>query len=111
MLRRWDEMMRVRRARAATRALMEAIGVTGLAAAAGHPGLLAALDQHAAEVRDSLFAEFRPLTPGLLSSYAAGVRDLAQQRGWQMPPVLDWTRPDWVLTRLLAVCWLARSCP
>ncbi|HZN19191.1 MAG TPA: DUF6401 family natural product biosynthesis protein [Micromonosporaceae bacterium] len=98
-------MTALRHARAALAMLMETVGGPGLAAARARPGLLAAVDQHAAEVRDSLLGDLRPLTPVTLAGYAAGVRDLAQERGWTAPGT-GWHAPDWVLTRLLAVCWL-----
>lgn len=92
---------------------MASVGTAGLDAAARHPGLLAAVDQHAAAIRDALFADFRPLTAVHLAGYAEGVRDAAADHGWRLPdgPV-DWTAAsDWVLTRLLAVCHLAHATP
>jgi hypothetical protein len=88
--------------------LQVSVGVEGLAAAAGNPGLMAIVDQHAAGVRDSLSADVRPLTPVLLAAYAEGVRDAAFTHGWQ-PPVgpFDWSENDWVMRRLLAVCLLS----
>ncbi|GAA4684399.1 DUF6401 family natural product biosynthesis protein [Phytohabitans rumicis] len=98
-----------RSARTALTALMSAIGADGLDAAARHPGLLAAVDQHAAAIRDSLFGDLRPLTAIHLAGYAEGVRDAAAEHGWHLPETpVDWHTPDWVLTRLLAVCHLAR---
>src|SRR4051812_38921870 len=41
--------------------LHDTIGASGLAAADGNPGLMAAVDQHAAGIRDSLTADVRPL--------------------------------------------------
>lgn len=86
------------------------VGTAGLAEAAARPGLLALVDQHAAAVRDSLDGDRRPLTAAALAGYAEGVRVAALEHGWQPPagPV-DWTTPDWLLTRLLAICALARS--
>ena len=106
-------------ARAATRSahaslggLMESVGDCGLAAAARHPGLLASVDQHAAGVRDSLSADTRALTPVILAAYAEGVRDAALKHGWRVPKgPIDWSRPDWVLHRLLAVCSLVQTLP
>ncbi|MEV0430731.1 DUF6401 family natural product biosynthesis protein [Micromonospora sp. NPDC050495] len=97
-------------ARATLATLTTAVGTPGLAAAAAEPGLLAAVDQHAASVRDSLHGDHRPLTVAALAGYAEGVRAAALEHGWQPPagPV-DWAEPDWALTRLLAVCLLARS--
>jgi hypothetical protein len=88
--------------------LMDSVGATGLTAAASRPGLLAAVDQHAAGVRDSLLAAGAAVGAAALAGYAEGVREAAGSHGWQ-PPVtpIDWSDPDWVLTRLLAVCALA----
>ncbi|MEU1688826.1 DUF6401 family natural product biosynthesis protein [Micromonospora sp. NPDC005707] len=97
-------------ARSSLTTLTAAVGTTGLAAAAANPGLLAAVDQHAAAVRDSLDGDRRLLTVAALAGYAEGVRDAAREHGWQ-PPVepVDWSEPDWLLTRLLAVCLLTRA--
>jgi len=102
----------LRSARACLDELTISVGATGLAATAESPALLAAIDQHAASVRDSLSADTRPLTAVILAAYAEGVRDAAVKHGWS-PPVgeIDWTRDDWVLRRLLAVCALARLLP
>ncbi|MEV0608625.1 DUF6401 family natural product biosynthesis protein [Polymorphospora rubra] len=100
-----------RSARSALADLDASVGAAGLAVAALHPRLLASVDQHAAAVRDSLLGDRRPLTAVALAGYAEGVRDAALQHGWRPPagPV-DWSAgPDWVLTRLLAVCALARA--
>jgi hypothetical protein len=100
-----------RSARSVISGMMSAFGVSGLEAAARHPGLLAAIDQHAAAIRDSLLGDLRPLTPVHLAGYAEGVRDAAAEHGWRLPdgPV-DWSAgADWVLTRLLAVCHLAHA--
>ncbi|MFG1952851.1 DUF6401 family natural product biosynthesis protein [Micromonospora sp. NPDC048830] len=93
-------------------ALAASLGTAGLAAAATRPGLHAEIDQHAAAVRDSLAGDVRPLTRAALAGYAEGVRSAAREHGWQ-PPVgpTDWSAPDWLLTRLLAVCALAESLP
>nr|MDT0656589.1 DUF6401 family natural product biosynthesis protein [Micromonospora sp. DSM 115978] len=89
-------------------ALMESVGTAGLAAAAGLPGLLAEVDQHAAAVRESLLAARSAVNEAALAGYAEGVREAAGSHGW-LPPVtpFDWAEPDWVVTRLLAVCVLA----
>lgn len=90
-------------------ALTVSIGTAGLAAAARRPALLADVDQHAAAIRDSLDGDRRPLTLAALAGYAEGLRAAALEHGWRPPtgPV-DWSAPDWPLTRLLAVCALAR---
>lgn len=91
---------------------MTSVGSAGLEAVARRPGLLAVVDQHAAAVRDSLFGDLRPLTAVTLAGYAEGERDAAVERGWRPPPhPVDWSAADWVLTRLLAVCDLARAVP
>lgn len=92
--------------------LTTVVGTTGLDAATRYPALLAALDQHAAAVRDSLRGDLHPLTPVALAGYAEGVRDAANEYGWRAPAgPIDWSAAasDWVLTRLLAVCALATS--
>lgn len=98
-----------RSARRVLTGLMDTVGSAGLAAAAASPALLAAVDQHAAAVRDALPVGRRGITLAALAGYAEGVREAAVDHGWQ-PPVdpIDWQRTDWVLTRLLAVCALAR---
>ena len=90
--------------------LMARLGEAGLAAAAALPGLLAELDQHAAAVVSALCGDGRPLAPLTLAGYAEGVHDAATLRGWRAPDAsrLDWTRADWAVLRLVAVCGLAR---
>ncbi|MGA5302257.1 DUF6401 family natural product biosynthesis protein [Nucisporomicrobium flavum] len=102
----------LRSAHACLSELMTCVGVTGLAAAADTPGLLAAVDQHVAGIRDSLSTDERPLTPVVLAAYAEGVRDAAFKHGWRAPEgPIDWSANDWVLNRLLAVCSLSRTLP
>ncbi|MGC5019615.1 DUF6401 family natural product biosynthesis protein [Micromonospora sp. DT47] len=97
-------------ARSTLALLTASVGAAGLAAAAARPGLLAMVDQHAAAVRDSLDGDRRPLTPAALAGYAEGLRSTAREHGL-LPPegAADWTEPEWLLTRLLAVCALART--
>jgi Family of unknown function (DUF6401) len=98
----------LRSAHASIAELNAAVGASGLAAAADAPGLVAVIDQHAAAIRDSLSADVRPLTAIVLAAYAEGVRDAAFRHGWEPPAgPIDWSTPDWVLYRLLAVCALA----
>jgi hypothetical protein len=102
----------LRSAHASLDELTASVGTNGLAAAATSPGLLATVDQHAAGVRDSLTADIRPLTAVILAAYGEGVRDAALKHGWEPPEgEIDWTRNDWVLIRLLAVCRLAQELP
>ncbi|SCL53391.1 hypothetical protein GA0070617_2355 [Micromonospora yangpuensis] len=92
--------------------LAASVGTVGLTEAGLRPALLAVVDQHAAAIRDSLDGDRQPLTPAALAGYAEGLRDAAREAGW--PPSsgpVDWAEPDWLLTRLLAVCALARSLP
>lgn len=79
------------------------VGASGLTFSAEFPGLLAAVDQHAAEVRDALaLEEVRrgPATHRLLG-YARGFVEAAIGRGWLPRPGSDWES-----LRLAAVCQL-----
>jgi hypothetical protein len=93
--------------------LHDEVGAAGLAAAAAIPGLAAAVDQHAAAVRDSttLGLESSAAVAGvvLLASYARGVVEHGRKQGWQ-PAARDghgWATADWITVRLVAVCALA----
>jgi hypothetical protein len=78
--------------------LMDQVGAAGLAAAASVPALLAAIDQHAAGVRDIL----------LLGG--EGSATAATDGGRLRAAVGDcWHRADWLTVRVLAVCALSRS--
>jgi hypothetical protein len=71
------------------------------------PALQAAIDQHAAAIRDIL-----SLTAGRaglveVAAYARGVRDAAVERGW--PARCVSVETDWVTVRLLAAVSLALS--
>jgi hypothetical protein len=100
--------------RGAQRAL-NALGqrlAAGAVALAATPALVAAVDQHAAAVRDILAhgVEGSALVAGavLLASYARGVLEHAQQHGWTPPAEPDaWRHADWTSVRLLAVWHLA----
>jgi hypothetical protein len=87
----------------------ERLGQAGLAAARVVPGLLAAIDQHAAEVRDALADREGRVARTSLAAYADGVSDTAAQHGWDSsaPSGSDWSRVSWPVVRLLAVCQLA----
>ena len=112
--------------------LAGAVGACGLGLAAGSPGVLAAVDQHAAEVRDVLAGGERssladvadvadlgpvnwadeahdalrggrgPVTRVLLG-YARGFVEAAMGRGWVPAPGVAM---DWESLRLAAVCLL-----
>jgi hypothetical protein len=94
------------------------VGACGLTLSAGYPGMLAAVDQHAAEVRDALAppgastagasaAGASAAEPGggparhLLLWYARGFAEAAIGRGW-----LPRSGSDWESLRLAAVCQL-----
>ncbi|GAA1291364.1 DUF6401 family natural product biosynthesis protein [Saccharothrix xinjiangensis] len=83
----------------------------GLAAVLA-PGVLAAVDQHGAAVRDVLAhgVPASALAAGavLLAGYAKGVLDEAAEHGWRPPALVDWPNADWTTLRLAAVCHLAR---
>jgi hypothetical protein len=100
---------RLAAARASLADLVHRLGRPGLTAAATRPGLLAAVDQHAAALRDLLTDGRRPPGPIGLAGYLQGVRETAAALGWQPPAAhaVDWSRPHWLVLRLLAVCQLA----
>ncbi len=85
------------------------LGASGSAAMQELPGLLAAVDQHAAEVRDAIADRTGRLHPVTLAAYADGVADGARARGWTPAErdTADWARGSWASVRLLAVCVLA----
>jgi len=86
-------------------------GQVGLARSGDSSGLRAAVDQHAAEVRDALGGR---VSAGGLMSYARGFVDAAVARGWWPPhrvacgyADVDWLPElDWESLRLAAVCRL-----
>lgn len=83
------------------------LGTTGLIQARLRPGLQAEIDQHAAAIRDGLRGNLRPPS---LAGYAEGLYGAAAEAGWEAPEErVDWSDPDWVLLRLLAVYWLHRD--
>lgn len=87
------------------------IGNPGMAAAATVPGLTAAVDQHAAAVRDILtIGVDGPTAMGVipLAGYARGLLDHARTMGWPVGAPLGWSKVNWLTARLLAVCDLAR---
>lgn len=70
------------------------------------PGLRAAIDQHAAAVRDILVMTAGRPGPIQLAAYTRGIQDVAADRGWR--PEYSGV-PDWITLRLLAACDLASS--
>ncbi|GAA0737305.1 hypothetical protein Drose_35380 [Dactylosporangium roseum] len=111
MFRDMVEATRHTAARATLNGLMTWLGEAGLHAAASSAGLRAAVDQHAAAVRDALGDPERGPSVVALAGYATGVRDTLIEAEWQLPPVaeLDWAKAEWPTLRLVAVCALARS--
>ena len=71
------------------------------------PGLQAAIDQHAAAVRDILGLTVGSAGPVELAAYARGVQDSAAERGWRFERIAG--SDDWVTVRLLATASLAAS--
>lgn len=70
------------------------------------PGLRAAIDQHAAAVRDILALTAGRPGPIQLAAYTRGIQDVAVDQGWRPEHT---GVPDWITMRLLAVCELASS--
>jgi hypothetical protein len=104
---------RLAAARAALADLTLRIGTPGQVAAARLPGLRAAIDQHAAALRDLLGDGDRAPSPIGLAGYADGLRDMAGGLGWHLPQPhqVDWPAAPWLLVRLVAVCELAEVPP
>ncbi|OLB79400.1 MAG: hypothetical protein AUI14_10365 [Actinobacteria bacterium 13_2_20CM_2_71_6] len=93
--------------------LMAWVGVDGLVAALRSPGLLAAVDQHAAAVREAMVARSGAVDACSLAGYARSVIAAAYRMGRSLPEQtgqgceLDWSRAGWHLLRLVAVCAVA----
>ena len=95
------------------------LGADGLLVAAAVPGLGAALDQHAAAVRDIVAQVARADPAGRLTErarlagYARSLLDRfdASARQVRRHTTGRWTRADWLALRLLAVCAVSRSLP
>ncbi|MBB5784550.1 DUF6401 family natural product biosynthesis protein [Nonomuraea jabiensis] len=79
--------------------LMNTLGDAQLARMHGDPGLVAAVDQHAAVLRDAI-----PLDRETLGDYLLGFLDELRERAWVFTG-----EPDAAALRLTAVCWLARE--
>jgi Family of unknown function (DUF6401) len=90
--------------------LADQVGVSGLAAAATAPALLAAVDQHSAAVRDivtyGVEGSAAVASVVLLAGYAKGVLDQAQKQGWRFRGPIT-AAADWTTVRLIGVCALA----
>lgn len=100
-------------ARPALDDLMAWVGVDGLVAALRSPGLLAAVDQHAAAVREALIARGGGVDAAGLAAYARSVIAAAYRMGRPLPEQtghagdVDFSRAGWHLLRLVAVCAVA----
>jgi hypothetical protein len=86
---------------------VEDVGVEGFRAMRSRPGLLAQVDQHAAEVRDTVADRRGRVSDVALAAYADGVSDTAARRGWTPARPEQWSTASWATLRLLAVCVLA----
>jgi len=98
------------RARVALDELMAWVGVDGLVAALRSPGLLAAVDQHAAAVREAMVARYGGVDATGLAGYARSVTAAAYRMGQPLPEhgaTVNWSRAGWHVLRLVAVCALA----
>jgi hypothetical protein len=76
-------------------------GEACMAQASRVPALAAAVDQHAAAVRDVIAMSDDEPTPRVLIDYLDGFTEAALERGWW--PMGD---PDWETVRVTAVCRL-----
>jgi hypothetical protein len=77
--------------------VMGELGQDQLARMATDPALVAAVDQHAAILRDTI-----PLDPEILGDYVLGFLDGLREWGWFYDGL-----PDPPALRLTAACWLA----
>ncbi|MBF6171187.1 DUF6401 family natural product biosynthesis protein [Nocardia blacklockiae] len=89
-------------------------GVPALAAARELPAVSAALDQHAAAVRDILDLGVRDAANApagvLLAGYARGLLEHSGRPGPRAPyDLIGWAQAEWLPLRLAAVCMLAHT--
>ena len=92
--------------------LMARVGVDGLTAAYANPGLLAAVDQHAAAIREAVRRSGRALTAESLAGYATSITAAAHRMGRDLPAPgetadFEWAAAEWHLIRLVAACAIA----
>ncbi|WP_239159887.1 DUF6401 family natural product biosynthesis protein [Virgisporangium ochraceum] len=90
---------------------MASVGVDGLVAALRNPGLQAAVDQHAAAVRETLRASDRAVDLVSLAGYARSVLALLNRHGYTIPEpdAIDWNTANGHVLRLVAICALAET--
>jgi hypothetical protein len=91
--------------------IMAQVGVDGLVAAMRHPGLMAAVDQDAAAIRETLRAAGRDLDIVSLAGYGRSVLATISRLGHSVPDggSVDWLRASGQLLRLVAICALAET--
>ncbi|GAA4618569.1 hypothetical protein GCM10023195_83550 [Actinoallomurus liliacearum] len=80
------------------------VGEEGVAAMGRMPGLAAAVDQHAAAIRDIVAGSGQELTLRVLREYLEGFTDAAIERGWWPDEEFDWET-----IRVVAVCSLIQE--
>ncbi len=80
---------------------------SALADMLANPGLAAAVDQHAAAVRQSITAAGSQVGQESLTRYLHGFADGV--RAWRWTPATTGPGYDWETLRLAAICWLARE--
>ncbi|MCW2861899.1 MAG: hypothetical protein JWP48_3607 [Actinoallomurus sp.] len=86
------------------RQLITEVGDAGIGKMSQTPGLAAAVDQHAAAVRDVITASGDEPVSEVLLDYLHGFTDAAVERGWW--PTGDF---DWETVRVIAVHSLLRE--
>jgi len=88
------------------RRLASQVARAGQAAMARRPGLVAAVDQHMAAVRDMLATDERGVHHSAVLDYLRGFLEGARERGWYPAVgVFD----EWEDIRLLACCRMAQA--
>ncbi|GAA0358383.1 DUF6401 family natural product biosynthesis protein [Actinoallomurus spadix] len=91
-------------ARELVRQMIDEVGEDGVAAMGRLPGLAAAVDQHAAAIRDLVAGAGRELTPQFLREYLDEFTDAAIERGWWPDEAFDFET-----VRVIAICALIRE--
>src|SRR6187551_1883357 len=86
--------------------LMASVGVDGLVAALRNPGLLAAVDQHAAAARETIRAAGRDVDLVSLAGYTRSVLALLSRHGHSLPEpaTIDWNTADGHVLLLVGIC-------
>ena len=102
---------RVLTAHAVLDQLMASVGIDGLVAALRNPGLMAAVDQHAAAVRETIRNSDRSVDLVSLAGYARSVLALLNRHGYSIPEAgaIDSNTANSHVLRLVAICSLAEA--